>query len=68
MTTPPPNANLQFSEEQRTEVFRREVMGQLERQTKHLDSIRTILTFFTIMFLVGALIMIILVVANAQTP
>ncbi len=63
---PPPIDNSQFTEEERTEAFRREVMYNLVKQTKSLDSIRSILMFFTILFVVGVVLWIIVMVGAAS--
>jgi hypothetical protein len=54
-----PIDNSQFTEEQRTEAFRVEVMRHMESQTKALDTIRTILVLFTVLFCIGVLISVI---------
>jgi hypothetical protein len=59
--------NSQFTEEQRTEAYRTESMEQMVRQTRALESIRSILTFFTVIFVIGAVIFIMMSVAAAQT-
>lgn len=48
-----PIDNGQFTEEQRAEAYRLESMQQMQRQTKALESIRGILVFFLIIFIVG---------------
>ena len=68
MTQPgQPASNLFFSPDERTEAFRSEVVQQLQRQSRSLHSIRGILMFFLILFLVGVLIMIVVMFANFQT-
>jgi hypothetical protein len=48
-----PIDNSQFTEEQRSEAFRLEVMQQLRLQTKALGTIRTIMVLFTVLFCIG---------------
>jgi hypothetical protein len=55
--------NSQFTEEERTEAFRREVMQQLVAQTKSLDTVKTILVFWMIVTIVG----IVIAVASAAS-
>lgn len=50
---PQPIDNSRFSEEERTEAYRREHMTQVIRQTKALESIRTIMVVFTCLFVLG---------------
>jgi|1185.fasta_scaffold347276_2 hypothetical protein len=50
--------NSQFTEEERTEAFRREVMQQLVTQTRSLDTVKTILVFWMILTIVGIVIAI----------
>lgn len=61
-----PIDNSQFTEEQRTEAYRREHMAQVIRQTKALESIRTIMLTFTVLFVLGVVIWIALVVAGTS--
>lgn len=58
--------NSQFSEEQRAEVYRVESMQQMQRQTKALESIRSIMIVFTVLFIVGAALWL-FVVLSAST-
>jgi hypothetical protein len=55
--------NSQFTEEERTEAFRREVMQQLVTQTRSLDTVKTILVFWMILTIVG----IVIAVASAAS-
>jgi hypothetical protein len=61
-----PIDNSQFTEEQRAEAYRREHMAQVIRQTKALESIRSILVAFTVLFVVGVVIWIALVLAGTS--
>lgn len=58
-----PIDNSQFTEGQQTEAFRREVTAQLMRQAKAQESIRSILIFFFVVFMLGFVIAV-LVIAN----
>lgn len=49
-----PIDNSQFTEEQRVEAYRVESIQQMRRQTQALETIRTVLVIFTVLFLVGA--------------
>jgi hypothetical protein len=58
--------NSQFTEEQRTEAYRREHMGQVIRQTKALESIRGIMITFTVLFVIGAVMWLVLMLTAAS--
>jgi hypothetical protein len=64
---PQPIDNSAFTEEQRTEVYRREHMAQELRQTKALESIRSILIFLLVLMFIGFVAAIFIVAANART-
>lgn len=60
-----PVDNSQFTEEQRAEAYRVESMQQMLKQTKALESIRTIMVIFTVLFVVGVVLWLFLVVASS---
>jgi hypothetical protein len=62
-----PVDNSQFTEEQRTEAYRREHMAQVIRQTKALESIRSIMVVFTILFVVGVVMWIAMVASTSHS-
>lgn len=53
-----PVNNNQFTEDQRAEAYRVESMQQMLRQTKALETLRTIAVVFTILFVVGVVIVL----------
>lgn len=59
--------NSQFTEEERTEAFRREVMHQMVTQTKSLDTVRTILVVWMILTIVGILIAVAATLAGTSS-
>lgn len=61
-----PVDNSQFTEEQRAEAYRVESMRHLTRQTKALESIRTVVLTFLILFVVAAAIGLLAVVSSAS--
>lgn len=61
-----PIDNTQFTEEERTEAYRREHMAQVIRQTKALESIRTIMVVFTVLFIVGVVFWAVVAVGSAS--
>jgi hypothetical protein len=57
--------NSQFTEEQRTEAFRMEVMHQLHKQTEHLSKIRGYAGFIVFIVCLNILLGIVLALAAA---
>lgn len=62
-----PTDNSQYTDAQLTDVYRREHMAHLERQTKALESIRGIMLFFTILFVLGVVIWVLVTLSASSS-